>query len=62
MGGRALLAFRALEKNEAGSYSEECELGADLELEFQNAVIGIHDMLLAFFQARAKASRKAKNG
>lgn len=58
MGGRALLAFWALEKDESGSYTEECELGADLELERLNALIEIRDMLLAFFEGRARAAKK----
>ena len=57
-----MLAFRALEKDENGSYTEACELGADLELEFQNAVVNIDSMLTAFFEARAKAARKLRNG
>ena len=54
-----MLAFRALEKNEAGSYSEECELGADLELQFQNAVINIDRNLTAYLEGLAEGAARA---
>lgn len=57
-----MLAFRALERDESGSYTEACELGADLELEFQNAVVNIDRYLTAYFEARAKAATSKPNG
>lgn len=54
MGARALLAFRALDRDESGSYTEDCELGAELELEFQQAVVNVDRYLGAYFTALAK--------
>lgn len=59
---RALLAFRGLERDEHGSFTEECELGAELELARLNALIDIKEMILAYFEGVAKASRRPRNG
>ena len=53
-----MLAFRACEKDEHGSYTDEAELGAELELRRLNALINIEEMLSAYFEALAKASKK----
>jgi len=58
VGGRALIAFRGLEKDENGSFTDETELGADLEFEFQSAVINIDRNLTAYLEGLAKAARK----
>jgi hypothetical protein len=62
VGGRALLAFRGLERDESGAFTDEAELGADLELQYQSAVVNIDRNLTAYLDALAKAGRKLKDG
>jgi hypothetical protein len=58
LGGRALIALRGLERDENGSFTDETELGADLEMQFQNAVINIDRNLTAYLEGLAAAAKK----
>ncbi len=57
-----MLAFRGLERDENGSFTEETELGADLEFQFQSAIVNIDRNITDWLEARAKAARKLTNG
>lgn len=56
-----MLAFVGLERDENGSFTDECELGADLVNESLAALVNIDRLLTAFFIARAKAVNKPRN-
>ena len=62
MGGRALLAFQALERDGDGSYTDETELGADMTAEFQKAVVNIDRNLTEFLTGLAAAAKKHPHG
>jgi hypothetical protein len=57
-----LLAFWGLEKDEHGSFTEETELGALLELRRLNALVNIEEMLTAYFDGVAKSAPKKPHG